>query len=157
MLKCALLLTIVAIGINVTTVESSCCKRVNARYHYMNDAYVVRKEFFGYYTMQRQRVNGRVYYLKDDGSGKAIYYEKYWTSSDGNGYGYGQWQFVNETKYVWQNYNHYFSYFYANSSAICPYEQGIYWAYRDKYDIGIWHDAGYGFSIWSTCCEQCND
>jgi len=131
MLKCALLLTVVAIGINVTLVSGTCCHKVRAWYRVKNNAYGVQSEYFGMYTMQAGFVNGKAHFLKDDGNGKAIWYfpDK------------GQWIVGRKSDLGKDNGN-----FYVNSHADCPYTPGYTWGYLDQYKN--WRDADKGFSIW---------
>jgi len=131
MLKCALLLTVVAIGINVTLVSGSCCHKVRAWFNVKNNAYGQRSEYFGYYTMQAGFVNGKAHFLKDADKDKAI-----WFFSDA-----GQW-IVGKKSNLRKNEGK----FYVNSKADCPYTPGYTWKYYDQY--GNWRDADKGFSIW---------
>jgi len=129
MLKCALLLTVVAIGINVTLVSGSCCHKVRAWFNVKNNAYGQRSEYFGYYTMQAGFVNGKAHFLKDDDKGKAIWYKT------------NKW-FVGDTSSLGK----YKGKLFVDSIAACPYTPAYYWRYIDQY--GNWRDADKGFSIW---------
>jgi len=131
MLKCALLLTVVAIGINVTLASGygTCCHKVRAWYKVKNNAYGHNSEYFGYYTMQGGFVNGKPHFLQDDGKGKAIWYVD------------GVWM-VGKKSWLGINYGD----FYVYSKADCPYSPPYTWKYQDQYDN--WRDADKGFSIW---------
>jgi len=130
MLKCALLLTVVAIGINVTLVSGTCCHKVRAGFSVKNNAYGVQSVYFGYYTMQAGFVKGKAHFLKDDGKGKAIWY-------DGDG-----WWVVGEKENIGTSHGK----FYVRSKAACPYTPGYTWRYYEQY--GNWRDADEGFSIY---------
>jgi len=136
MLKCALLLTVVAIGINVTLVSGSCCHKVRAWFNVKNNAYGQRSEYFGYYTMQAGFVNGKAHFLKDDDKGKAIWYH------NNSGWMVGPKSHLGSTS----------GHFYNRSKADCPYTPDYTWKYFDHY--GNWRDADKGFSIW--CKDDVN-